>query len=153
MSEREFSQGDPVFVASLRREGTVLEQVRGDRYRVAIGSMVTTCAASDLEPRHGGKGKKKPAKVARATSHLDIPKASPPATSLDLHGMTAAQALREVEAYVDRAILSGTATIRIIHGLGTGKLQKVVHDYLGSLRVVKGFKINQWNPGETEVYF
>ncbi len=49
---------------------------------------------------------------------------------LDIRGMRLREALAMLETQVDGAVLSGLRHFSIIHGTGTGVLQKGVHDYL-----------------------
>lgn len=49
---------------------------------------------------------------------------------LDLHGMREEEALKEVEKFLDTAMAQNMDKVRIIHGLGSGRLQKAVREYL-----------------------
>ena len=40
------------------------------------------------------------------------------------------EALEEVDKYLDDAYLAGYGTVRIIHGIGKGKLKKSIQDML-----------------------
>lgn len=78
---------------------------------------------------------------------------SPAPKSIDLHGMSTDDAVRAVERHLNRVILSGAQQTKIIHGLGTGKVRCAIHTLLSSLHVVRAFRLNDANPGETDVYF
>ncbi len=56
------------------------------------------------------------------------------APSIDLHGMTANEALHTTETYINHEFMRGTEAIRIIHGRGTGALQRTVHALLAQLQ-------------------
>ncbi len=58
---------------------------------------------------------------------------------LDLRGKRLHEALAELEDQVDGAILRGLSSFSVIHGTGTGVLQKGVHDYLKKRAEVKSF--------------
>ncbi len=45
-------------------------------------------------------------------------------------GMRVAEAIPIIDKYLDNALLAKVYQVRIIHGMGTGKLRKGVHDYL-----------------------
>ncbi len=45
-------------------------------------------------------------------------------------GMRVAEAIPVIDKYLDNAILAKVYKVRLIHGMGTGKLRKGVHDYL-----------------------
>ncbi|MBQ3060572.1 MAG: Smr/MutS family protein [Desulfovibrio sp.] len=61
------------------------------------------------------------------------------ALRLDLRGMRADQALAEVERFLDKALLSGSPEVEIIHGRGTGVLRRQVHDFLRGFPSVETF--------------
>ena len=61
-------------------------------------------------------------------------------TELDLRGITAAEALEELDKYLDDALLAGLSTARIIHGKGTGALREAVRRYLEGHPRVSGFR-------------
>jgi DNA mismatch repair protein MutS2 len=76
-----------------------------------------------------------------AVAAEDIPAALPSrANSVDLRGMRADEALAEVQAYLDKAVLGGTDTIYVIHGHGTGALRKAVREYLATSPYVERFR-------------
>ena len=52
--------------------------------------------------------------------------------TVDLHGMTIEEAREYLDEFVNRAILSNVPTIRVMHGVGTGRLRNFVQDYLRS---------------------
>ena len=44
--------------------------------------------------------------------------------------MRVEEALREVDRFVDRAIVHGTPRLRIVHGIGTGRLMDAIRHRL-----------------------
>ncbi len=62
------------------------------------------------------------------------------ANSVDLRGMRADEALREMERYLDQAVLGSTETVFVIHGHGTGALRQVVREYLATSPYVERFR-------------
>ena len=146
MSARPLREGEVVMVSSLRKRG-VIEKVFADgKVRVAVGSLSMVCDAEQVSPTDGGVAPtpKKAVVVAQ-------PSARPPAR-LDLHGMTVSEATKAVEEHLNRVILSGGSQAKITHGFGTGRVQAAVHELLGRLAVVRAFRINDRNPGETDVF-
>ena len=65
---------------------------------------------------------------------------APYATTLDIKGMRAEAAIKEVERLIDTAHSSGIETVELVHGIGTGALMKALHEYLGGNPLVKGFR-------------
>ncbi|MCI0479405.1 Smr/MutS family protein [Candidatus Uhrbacteria bacterium] len=49
-----------------------------------------------------------------------------PCASVDLHGMSVAEALVELDAVLDREFMSCTEVVKIVHGRGGQKLRKAV---------------------------
>jgi DNA mismatch repair protein MutS2 len=66
--------------------------------------------------------------------------------SVDVRGQRADEALRMVEDYLDRAALSGSDTVFVIHGHGTGALRKAIREYLATSGYVARFRAG--GPGE-----
>jgi DNA mismatch repair protein MutS2 len=60
--------------------------------------------------------------------------------SVDVRGQRADEALRAVEAFLDRAALDGADTIFVIHGHGTGALRKAVREFLAVSPYVARFR-------------
>ena len=57
-------------------------------------------------------------------------------TELDLRGYRYEDALIELDQYLDQAVLSNYEQVYIIHGKGTGALQKGVQQHLKSIKVL-----------------
>lgn len=55
---------------------------------------------------------------------------------LDLRGMRGESALQEVENYLDKAIMLGFPSVKIIHGKGDGILRKLIRSYLKKYKEV-----------------
>lgn len=58
----------------------------------------------------------------------------------DLHGLRADEALAAAEALVQGAFLRGGRVVRFVHGKGEGRLRAALHRWLGSHRLVLGFR-------------
>jgi DNA mismatch repair protein MutS2 len=56
---------------------------------------------------------------------------------LDVRGLRAQEAREAVRAFVDEAALAGLATVRVVHGRGTGAVRAAVRDELASHRLVE----------------
>jgi len=52
---------------------------------------------------------------------------------INLIGKTKEEAIEELSRFLDKAVLEGFSTIRIIHGYGSGILRKAVREYLDRL--------------------
>ncbi len=59
---------------------------------------------------------------------------------LDLHGLTKAEALEQLEKFISDAIYRNLDKIYVLHGIGTGTLKRFVADYLGKSEYVESFR-------------
>ena len=145
---------DWVKVSSLRREGQIMEVLRSGQYKVLVGGLAVQCAEKDLLFLPDGptdRDEEKPRKKKSSSSTgSSSPSASP---SIDLHGMLVEEAMEVVGSRVNQAIMGGADSLRVVHGKGSGKIKAALHRYLGTLGVVKRFKLDEQNPGVTWVYF
>ncbi|NCB02584.1 MAG: hypothetical protein EOM67_10515, partial [Spirochaetia bacterium] len=60
---------------------------------------------------------------------------------IDVRGKTLNDALAEVDAQLEGALLHGIATFSIIHGMGDGILMRGIHTHLGELTYIKSFYV------------
>ncbi len=58
---------------------------------------------------------------------------------ISIRQLTVEEGLEVLKKYLEDAFLAGLPRIRIIHGKGTGKLKKAVHEYLSTVNYVKEF--------------
>ncbi len=58
---------------------------------------------------------------------------------LDMRGWRVEDALVELDTYLNDAVMSGLAAVRIVHGKGTGALRQAVRDRLSHHSLVKSF--------------
>jgi DNA mismatch repair protein MutS2 len=61
-------------------------------------------------------------------------------TEILLINLRAEQAERDLEKFLDDAVLAGLPSVRIVHGKGEGILRKVTQDYLKSHPSVLNFR-------------
>jgi dsDNA-specific endonuclease/ATPase MutS2 len=147
MKPGRYSVGDTVRVTTLEQTGVIKRALNNGRYEVAFGSFTTICAERDLT----GTQKKTLPSSAHPNLHAYQKKPSVDQT-IDLHGLTANDAEYALETWLNNLILRDGKQGRIIHGLGTGVVQRVTHAVLSRYAAVRAFKINPSNPGETLVY-
>lgn len=146
------SIGQPVLVIALKRNGAIVE-VRGEKYRVAVGGLTMTCdrrALQSLEPPTPRS--KEPSH--RAGPRPDAGRSEPGRTSsIDLHGLTVEDARSALIAHVDRALRSGDASVEVVHGVGTGRVRAAVLETLTSIPSVRAVKPHPTNRGVTIALF
>ena len=79
--------------------------------------------------------KKKPGRV-----RVSLPSGSgSPLPTLNLIGKRVEEAREELEAYLDQAMMAGMEKVEIIHGFGTGRLRKGIHEFLRELPHVSNY--------------
>ncbi|WP_207229202.1 endonuclease MutS2 [Ktedonosporobacter rubrisoli] len=64
---------------------------------------------------------------------------APVSTQLDMRGRRVEEALEEMESYLNDAAMSGMASVRIVHGKGTGALRAAVRQQLARHPLVKSY--------------
>jgi len=133
-----------VEIAGLGMTGSLLELPQGKkRVRVKVGEGEVMATVANLIG------------VARG-SDVSAPPAAPSAsprrfsiggglgldeqTVVDVRGQAADDALDQVVAALDRAVLDGAPFLRIIHGHGTGKLKAALREYLKGSPYVESFR-------------
>ncbi len=148
---RKLKPGDSVLIFDLDKKATVLEiNPDGKTALVQAGIIKTRADISNLrliEEQKTGKSKKQPPLGRTVTRQTDVRAV----TEVDLRGMTAIEAIMELESAIDSAILSGVNQITIIHGKGTGVLRREVHSFLKSCKPVKSFRLGTFGEGESGV--
>jgi dsDNA-specific endonuclease/ATPase MutS2 len=143
-----FGIGDRVLVASLGK-GVIREVRKGGRCLVEIKGRSLLVDEQQLSPVEARQ--------------VDGQRAAPPqpkdtvlpsrahAESIDLHGMTAAEAETALVTFINEAILGGTSEVRVIHGRSGGRLKVAVQRQLQALPSIRGFRLDPANPGVTIV--
>ena len=93
------------------------------------------------------KAKPKNVKVVKK-----LPK-SMPVLEINVLGMTVEEALYEVDNFIDRAVTDNLEEIKVIHGVGTGKLRSAISQHLKRHKNVESFRLGKYGEGETGVTF
>ena len=147
-----FNPGDVVHVAALGK--AVVREVRQrGRYLVELKGRSVLVAENQLSPAASVNRRAAPtpsAAFADATSASSPPRPGA-ATSIDLHGMTAEEAVAALDAFLDDAILASLEEVRIIHGRSGGRLRQAVHARLRQIRSISRFRVDPRNQGVTIV--
>ncbi|MDU2137360.1 MAG: endonuclease MutS2, partial [Staphylococcus warneri] len=110
--------GDEVKVLSYGQKGEVLELVGDEEAVVQMGILKMKLPIEDLEKMK--KKKETSTKMVTRANRQTVK------TELDLRGYRYEDALIELDQYLDQAVLSNFEQVYIIHGKGTGALQKGV---------------------------
>jgi DNA mismatch repair protein MutS2 len=136
--------GDTVEIAGLGMTGRLLESPQGKkRVRVKVGDGEIVAAVSGLiglsrQTDGGASDVSSPGRRPQVPISLE---ASVDADAVvDVRGQAADDALDQVIAALDRAVLGQVSFLRIIHGHGTGRLKSVLREYLSGSPYVASFR-------------
>ena len=134
-----------VYVTNLNKEGIVLSHVsKNNEVQVQIGSMKMSINIRNLQ-----KIKENSKTETNAYSH--VPKARNVKTEINVIGMTVEEANFVIDKFLDDSVLANLKTVRIVHGKGTGKLRKGIHEFLKTNPHVKSFRLGNFGEGEMGV--
>ena len=152
--------GQKVFVKTLGQEGEVQNiRLNKGETEVLCGNIRMRCKISDLSlvihetkaqtvSKKKWQGNKKDERVQVKKSLTPKPA---PSLEINVIGLTVHEALPEVEAFIDSAVISNLEEVRIVHGVGTGKLRAGIHDFLRTHRNVAEYRLGKYGEGETGV--
>ena len=73
------------------------------------------------------------------------------ASELRLLGYTVTEAIPTLEKYLDQAFMQGVSRVRIVHGVGSGRLREAVTGLLVAHPLVHRFQVGDANGGMTIV--
>lgn len=136
-----FEVGDSVAVSGWEGTG-VIEEVSNDNCVIRMGNVRLRCSTSDLTP----------ADVSETTVLSIAYNASVDAgPEIDLRGMSAEEAIAELDTSIDDCISAGMTIIRVIHGKGEGILMRAVNRSMKSDRRVLSHRMGEPAEGGTGV--
>ena len=111
-----------------------------NKVEVLIGDLRLKTSIDELEHIEGVRV------VSRQGPKDDTPGTTTPSapsvtssSPLNLIGLTVDEALPIVDKALDQALLWGEKDVHIIHGVGTGRLRKAIHDYLQQQPGIRSF--------------
>jgi len=145
--------GDRVRVPRFNQVADVISEVDGNgEITVRLGLMKMNLAIADIESLKGEKVEEPPKKPPKPLESkpqevIPDPEIRTSRNTLDLRGSRVADA--EIE--IDRSLAEANGPIWIIHGHGTGKLRRGVHDFLKQHPKVLSFEAAAQSDGGTGV--
>ena len=153
--------GMTVFVKNIGQEGVVQSiRVQKDEAEVLCGNIRVRSKISELalvisNINAQTKSKQPKWKKSGAADKVQVtkslkPKATP-GLEVNVIGLTVHEALPEVEAFLDSAVISNLEEVRIVHGMGTGKLRAGIQDFLRKHPNVESFRLGKYGEGDTGV--
>lgn len=122
--------------------GKIIE-IQDKQAIVAFGQMKSTVKLSKLERVSNTQLKKETKKydsLGTTTTDEVRQRKLTFSSEIDVRGMRGDEALQAVMYFIDDAVMVGVASVRILHGTGTGVLRQMIRQYLGTVHSVKNYK-------------
>jgi len=132
----ELEVGDWVRIEDSNSEGEILEITKNNSLIIALGELRTVVKknrVTKLRSKEKSKAIKRQASVSTESAADFYPE-------IDVRGMRTEDALHKIELVLDRAVMIGYPTLKIIHGKGDGILRKFIRDYLRKYNHVSRFE-------------
>lgn len=147
-TENNIKSGVEVFIIPMDTRGEIVSfnRVKGEA-EVRCGDIKMHLKLKDLQVT--GEKQKSETKVKIVKN---IP-ADRPVLEINLLGLTVGEALYEVDNFIDKAVTDNLAEIKIIHGVGTGKLKSAIWEHLKRHKNVAEYRSGKYGEGETGVTF
>lgn len=149
--------GDKVRLLNMHNVvGTVTELPdKNGMFTVSAGILRTKVSAKEVEfIQH--KEKEAPVRNQGKTAGLGRSKAMGISPEINLIGKMTADALPELNKYLDDAFLAKLPQVRVVHGRGTGALRKMVQDCAKKNKHIESFRLGEYGEGSdgvTMIYF
>ena len=138
-----------VFVRKFNQNGTVLSRPsKSNEVQIQIGLIKTNLSINELEKAHSDK---KDNKKPLTSTYSNLSKVKNINSEINVIGLNVEEAIFVVDKFLDDASLSKLNTVRIVHGKGTGKLMKGIHNFLKTNPHVKSFRLGTYGEGEMGV--
>jgi DNA mismatch repair protein MutS2 len=137
--------GDFVKIRTLGSSGYVSD-IDGER---DILEVITGNVKTKINKVFVSKAIKEPKQTVYSKTELNVEMLNEP--ELNLIGMRVEEAVARLDKFIDSAIIQGVSNVRILHGIGTGRLMKAVKERLADAKYVKNAKGDERNMGITIV--
>jgi DNA mismatch repair protein MutS2 len=126
--------GQRVRHKALDQVGTLLSfDIATAKATILTGNVRLTARIQDLEPVFEGEEPEED----ESAGHIPYPLAGAQSREINLIGYRVVDALPLIDKMIDRAIVEGEISLRIVHGFGTGKLKQAIREHLKGFSCVK----------------
>ncbi len=133
--------GQSVFVAPLGRVGIVRAGPDArDEVEVEVGALRARVPKEAL--------REAPSPAVRRPDAVEIPQTPAVPLSLSVRGQTVDEALLQVDRYLDEAVRARLPQVTVIHGKGTGRLRRALHEFLKDHPHVRQFRLGERGEGD-----
>ena len=141
-AKRGLKPGVEVLVLSYNQRGNLIRLAKDGRWEVQMGLITTKLSEDEFDPIESEEITKKVKTKAvkkTVTSHIQA--------QLDLRGTRFEEAQKQLDDYLDQALLANLHQITVVHGIGTGVIREMVREYLQRSRHVKSYTYAPQNAG------
>ncbi|MEA3367204.1 MAG: Smr/MutS family protein, partial [Planctomycetota bacterium] len=140
--------GRTVWVETMNRHGTVTDvDARRRKVTVDAGGLTIEADASAIcRPDPDAETTAEPSEAPREGQTV-VQGAGRVGPELDMRGLRVDEGLRRLEQYLNEACVADLATIRIIHGHGTGALRDAVRKELKNHPLIESFRYGEYGEG------
>lgn len=136
--------GDDILVTSYGQRGTLVKQLKDGRWEAQVGLIKMTLDEQEFNLLKAEKEQQPKRKQVNVVKRANT---AGPKARLDLRGKRYEEAIEELDAFIDQALLNNMAQVDIIHGIGTGVIREGVTKYLRRNKHVKSFGYAPQNAG------
>ena len=146
-----FEVGDWVRLIDTGNEAQIIEIAKNNLI-LALGDLRTVAKKNRVEKLRG-KEKAKATKRFKSMASESIADFHP---EIDVRGLRTEDALQKLEIILDRAVMIGYPSLKIIHGKGDGILRRFIRDYLRKYSQISRFEdehADRGGDGITYAYF
>lgn len=148
LTRQNIKVGSAVYIKPMECKGEIASfSAVKDEAEVTSGSIKMHLKFSDLLFIDEQKEKPKYVKVVKKLTK------NAPVLEINVLGMTVEEALYEVDNFIDSAVTESLPEIKVIHGVGTGRLKNAIAQHLKRHKNVESFRLGKYGEGETGVTF
>lgn len=144
--------GDSLYSQKLKTQVKV-EQIKSPtKITVRAGNITTVVTADDLyysvveQNKHTVKNRQQ-----RGAAHTQINTERSARNEINVIGQTVDEAIVNVDAFIDQAVINGLSKLWVIHGMGTGRLRAGLHNHFRHHPNIKEFRLGAYGEGESGV--
>lgn len=151
LSKEDIKPGLEVFVKTLEKNGIIISHIsKSNEVQVQIGVMKMSVNIKDIEKIQEESNIKQKNNV-QTKGYTSISKSRNIKPEINVIGLNVEEAIFVVDKFLDDCSLAKLQTVRIVHGKGTGKLRKGIHEFLKKHPHVKSMRMGTYGEGEMGV--
>jgi DNA mismatch repair protein MutS2 len=136
------TKGSYVKVEGLTQIGMVLGEAKDGVVSVQMGAVKMSVPVARLELSAPPKRE-----AQKSVGNIRLQKTLSATTEIDLRHLRSDEAVRDLERFLDDAVLAGLESIRVVHGKGEGVLRKATQELLKGHSAVVGFRDGEPSEG------